>query len=239
MTTPPPRQAHFSSHCCWLMALGLGCHCWHMPAHLSPISFLKTTTEVAEPPAPVQGHLSGMSPPGDKDLERGTAAVHGRRRCQQDGFGHSACSQFHLPSLTRVSLSPRLGGSWLCCWISLTLPSPSPARGWKQWAGSQGAASWPAVPCRVGQHQLATSLCWLCPALTHPGQAESSLLTCRTTGGVQRMAVTSQDHRFNSASCTCGGDPWLASKHECRRLKKNLNLMLANSSCFTFAAEEG
>lgn len=35
------------------------CHCWHMQAHLSPVSVLKSTTEAAEPPAPAQGHLSG------------------------------------------------------------------------------------------------------------------------------------------------------------------------------------
>lgn len=41
----------------------LGCHCQYMEALSSPISFLKSTMEAAEPPAPAQGHLSGVTGP--------------------------------------------------------------------------------------------------------------------------------------------------------------------------------
>lgn len=122
--------------------------------------------------------------------------------------------------VTHVNLGPE-GGRELAVLLGQPhLTEPQPSQSLEQQSGSQGAASQPSVPCWGRQHQLATSLCWLCPALTHPGNAEPSLLTCRTTAGPQRVAVTSQDHQFSSASCRCGGDRWLALEHECRRLKK-------------------
>lgn len=194
------------------MALELWCHCWHMQAHLSPFSFLKSTTEAAGPPAPAQGHLSGIAGPVTSWWQ-----VPGALQ------SHCAPSSTCSP-LTRVNLSPEGGRELSVLQDQPHLTEPQPSQGLE--AAGRESRSCPMALCALprlaapaGSQPL---LVMCCTDTSRAGRTLSAHLQDSNwhSGGIQRMAVASQDHQFNSASCRRGGHPWLAPEHECRRLKK-------------------